>query len=238
MNVGPSTPITWYGSPRSSIVLPMIAGSLAEMPAPQSVADHRDVRAAGTVFLRRVRAAHRDGRAKHFEIAARRVNPLHLLGTVAAGEIDARARKIVRGDGLKHLRLLAPDDEFRNRYRITVPLREMAHERTSRSGCGYESGCSSTVLTTEKIAVFAPMPSASATIAVSANAGLRHRMRTAYCTSLIKCSMKFPLAMRRRSLDGFGSPDAMTVYTASGCKLFPAGAPTRYELSAAARCSG
>jgi hypothetical protein len=41
----------------------------------------------------------------------------------------------------------------------------------SRSGCGYWSGCRTTPLTTLKIAVLAPMPSASVRIATMLNAG-------------------------------------------------------------------
>jgi hypothetical protein len=50
---------------------------------------------------------------------------------------------------------------------------------TMRSGSGYGSGRSTTALTTLKMAVVAPMPSASVRIAVSANEGWRRRLRTA-----------------------------------------------------------
>jgi 16S rRNA C1402 (ribose-2'-O) methylase RsmI len=43
---------------------------------------------------------------------------------------------------------------------------------TMRSDPGYGAGLSKTVLTTEKIAVFAPIPSASAATAAIVNAGL------------------------------------------------------------------
>jgi hypothetical protein len=50
---------------------------------------------------------------------------------------------------------------------------------TSESGSGYASGLISTPLTTLKMAVFAPMPSASVKTATAANVGLRRRPRSA-----------------------------------------------------------
>jgi len=41
------------------------------------------------------------------------------------------------------------------------------------------------------MAVFAPMPNDSAAIAVSANPGLRHSIRSACFTSVIRLSMNF-----------------------------------------------
>ena len=49
----------------------------------------------------------------------------------------------------------------------------------SRSGWGYPSGRRITPLTTEKIAVLAPIPSASVRMVTSANPGVRSRFRTA-----------------------------------------------------------
>jgi hypothetical protein len=43
-------------------------------------------------------------------------------------------------------------------------------KRTTRSGSGNGTGFRSTALTTEKMAVFAPMPRASAAIAAAVNA--------------------------------------------------------------------
>src|ERR1035438_8435408 len=55
-----------------------------------------------------------------------------------------------------------------------------------RSGWGYGSGWSRTAFTTEKMAVLAPMPSASAVTAVAVNPGLRLSKRQAYCRSARK----------------------------------------------------
>jgi hypothetical protein len=53
------------------------------------------------------------------------------------------------------------------------------HKNTSRSGFGYASGRSRTLLMTLKIAVFAPMPHASVRIATAVNAGDFFKLRSA-----------------------------------------------------------
>src|SRR4051812_9769301 len=58
-----------------------------------------------------------------------------------------------------------------------------------RSGSAYGSGFRSTALTTEKTAVFAPMPSASVATAAAANSGRRLNSRHEYLRSLAKDSM-------------------------------------------------
>src|SRR5580658_424651 len=60
---------------------------------------------------------------------------------------------------------------------------------TMRSGWGNARGLSSTVLTTEKMAVFAPIPSASADIAVAVKPGLWRSRRKACFTSNQKVSI-------------------------------------------------
>src|SRR5215510_13226252 len=47
-----------------------------------------------------------------------------------------------------------------------------------RSGCAYGSGLSNTVLTTEKIAVFAPIPSANVSTATNVRPGFLANIRT------------------------------------------------------------
>jgi hypothetical protein len=59
---------------------------------------------------------------------------------------------------------------------------------TMRSDPGYGAGLSKTVLTTEKIAVFAPIPSASAATAAIVNAGLCRNIRSECLRSLIRSS--------------------------------------------------
>jgi hypothetical protein len=60
---------------------------------------------------------------------------------------------------------------------------------TTESGSWTPTGRSSTALTTEKIAVFAPMPSVSAATAASANAGLCANTRTDFLRSRKNVSM-------------------------------------------------
>src|SRR5579862_1087882 len=62
-----------------------------------------------------------------------------------------------------------------------------------RSGSGYGSGFKSTVLTTEKMAVLAPMPSASAAIAVIVNPGVRRSIRSVCLRSPTNDSMSIRL---------------------------------------------
>jgi hypothetical protein len=57
--------------------------------------------------------------------------------------------------------------------------RASCHTATSRSALGYGSGFSSTLLTTLKTAVLAPMPIASVISATPVNVGLRRRARSA-----------------------------------------------------------
>ena len=60
---------------------------------------------------------------------------------------------------------------------------------TSRSGSGNGSGFSSTLSTTLKMAVLAPIPSASVTSVASVKAGVRSRRRAACRTSRIRSNM-------------------------------------------------
>ena len=57
------------------------------------------------------------------------------------------------------------------------PCGDVFINATMRSGSGAAIGLSRTALTTEKIAVFAPMPSVSAATAASVNAGALIRIR-------------------------------------------------------------
>jgi len=61
--------------------------------------------------------------------------------------------------------------------RFDVPL--LSHTTTRRDGSLYGSGVSSTPFTTEKIAVLAPMPSASVSTTMSVKPGLFARVRRA-----------------------------------------------------------
>ena len=63
---------------------------------------------------------------------------------------------------------------------------------TRRSGSGNGTGFSSTALTTEKIAVFAPMPSARAATAAIVKLGLCRNVRSEYFRSRKNVSMRSP----------------------------------------------
>ncbi|MNC89518.1 hypothetical protein D3C83_54660 [compost metagenome] len=60
------------------------------------------------------------------------------------------------------------------------PWGETLRNITSRSGSGYGNGSRITVLRTEKIAVFAPIPRASAVTAANVNPGVLRRRRRAW----------------------------------------------------------
>ncbi len=71
--------------------------------------------------------------------------------------------------------------------------RHALYRRTSRSGSRYGSGDRSTLFTTEKTAVLAPMPNASVRIATRAKAGLARSERSVWRRSKAKFDMReFP----------------------------------------------
>ena len=67
-----------------------------------------------------------------------------------------------------------------------LPLALVCRKTTSRSASGNGSVFSSTALTTEKIAVLAPIPRASAATAASVNPGLRRNRRSECRVSLAR----------------------------------------------------
>src|SRR5271169_1924040 len=72
---------------------------------------------------------------------------------------------------------------------IGGPSGRAVPKTTIRSGSGAETGFSRTELTTEKMAVLAPMPSARAATAVAVNAGVWRKIRREYLRSLRKASV-------------------------------------------------
>jgi|SRR5436853_4367104 len=62
----------------------------------------------------------------------------------------------------------------------THPSGAVVMNTTRRDGSGYGSGVSNTVLTSEKIAVLAPMPTASVRTATRVNPGFVRHVRSAY----------------------------------------------------------
>ena len=90
---------------------------------------------------------------------------------------------------------------------------------SSCSAFGYGSGRRSTPLTTLKIAVLAPMPSASVRTVSAANPGWRLRPRRAYRRSFFRLSMKASMNPRRGVVGGgaekCSAADVPTVSAAS-----------------------
>src|SRR5438093_5417974 len=72
------------------------------------------------------------------------------------------------------------------------PPGEVFMNMTSRSGSGNGTGFNNTALTIEKMAVFAPMPSASAAMAVTVNAFACLNIRRECFRSFKKVSMDLP----------------------------------------------
>src|SRR5215213_3500764 len=66
---------------------------------------------------------------------------------------------------------------------------------TSCLGCGKGSGCRRTVLTTEKIAVFAPMPRPMAMIAMAVRLGFFHNIRVEWTRFFQSTSIDLPLSL-------------------------------------------
>src|SRR5437660_428115 len=93
--------------------------------------------------------------------------------------------------------------------------------KTSRSGSATGSGLSNTVLTNEKIADVAPIPSASAVTAVIVKPGLLRNMRTECFTSLRIASIADHSLCRIVCREQFvtGQPSAFTDLPALGLTL-------------------
>src|SRR5262245_19396588 len=93
------------------------------------------------------------------------------------------------------------------------PCADVFMNSTSRFGSGYGTGFSSTAFTTEKIAVFTPIPSARAATAATVNAQLCRNIRRQWCTSFIRASTTGLLAQWHRAFVGLDagehSPDRL-----------------------------
>src|SRR5580698_8235455 len=86
---------------------------------------------------------------------------------------------------------------------LLLPSAVLHCSETMRSGSGYESGWSRTALTTEKMAVLAPMPRASVRMATSEKPGLLRRLRRPYFRFWRSESMDTPrVRLRIGALDG------------------------------------
>ena len=97
--------------------------------------------------------------------------PNEAIGRVAAGEVDALAA--IRAHLLERAIEPAPIDDSPRTTRPVRPACPARHSRRRAVGVRKGSGRISTALTTEKIAVFAPMPSASVSAATAVKPGRR-----------------------------------------------------------------
>ena len=150
-----------------------------ELPPPEGVGDHDRERTARLLLLRGRQAARRRARVEHVEELRRHDVHRRVVGARTDGHADLAA--LVIGDRLETPRLRLPVVKVgRGHLRPRRPrLRPEIAEATIRSARSNGSGRRITASTTLKIAVVAPMPSPSVTIAVSAKPGCRTMLRTA-----------------------------------------------------------
>jgi hypothetical protein len=106
------------------------------------------------------------------------MDSLHLLRLAHAVDVDARPAEIVSRDILEHVRLPRQNVHFRNRQReaTAVRRREPQLDDSVRLRIGQRSR--SAALIREKMAVFAPIPTARVTIAAIVKPELRRNIRT------------------------------------------------------------
>ena len=102
------------------------------------------------------------------------------------------------------------------------PCGEFVVKKTIRSGSGYGMGRSRTVLTTEKIAVFAPTPSARARTAVAVNPGAWINIRRECLRSCRKDSIKSYTSPRKKSISNFPKKEGRPVRTSMDSEGPPA----------------
>jgi hypothetical protein len=117
-------------------------------------------------------------RAEQWQIRRRHLAPLHLLRLVTSADIE-----VLEGparDRLERLDVILPVDEFPDETgELPLVRRFVSRMLTRRSASGKGSGLIRTESMALKTAVFAPMPSASVTIATAVNPGVRLKDVTA-----------------------------------------------------------
>ena len=151
----------------------------AEAPLPEAVAEHDDVLEALATVPGQERPAQHRRDAEDLEEVRRRIRPGQLLRLAGAGEIHVpAARDRERVEDVRALGDLLEARHREARLEI-VEVRVVVISVTRRSGWSYGSERNSTALTSEKIAVLAPIPSASVRITTSENPGWWTRRRIA-----------------------------------------------------------
>ena len=175
-------------------------GRAAELPLPEAVADDRDraIRsAAARVVGWRERAAEHRRHAERVEHAAARPEAVHELRLAAGREVEPLVAPRERPSNRSRRDRICSQIGFVHDRR-PVPLLITVPSVISASCCGALTGSarSSRLLTSEKIAVLAPMPSASDSAATRETTGVARSARTA----------------RRRSCTG--PPEGRIIYDA------------------------
>ena len=157
------------------------------MRSPEALADHRDARRAGAIFVGGERAADHRLQADRLEHLRRHEAADQPLGLIAAGQVEHRAA--IDAEVLEDLVLLAPVLKIRPRDRHRLARRASSPPSIMmRSMSAYGYGRSITASTTLKIAVVAPMPSASVSMTTAVKPGALRSVRSAKRTSLVTAS--------------------------------------------------
>ena len=151
---------------------PVEDGSVtAKLPMPVGVAEHHGVRRPWSILCIREPSADLRLDAERGQDSPAHRQRAHFLWIPAAGDGRRRAIRAPRAQVLEGLAVLLLGDEDHVGEVRQVRAANRVGIRTSLSESGYGSGLMSTALTTLKIAVVAPMPSAIVTIAAAANPG-------------------------------------------------------------------
>src|SRR6267143_6222073 len=119
VKVGSRIPITVNGSPPRSMLLPTRFRSEPNRRRHSPPARWP----ARAILFRRKRSPGHRSRSEQPEKLRRNVHTLELFRTIFAGQVYAGPPEIVRRHILKHLRLLSPNNELRNRRNVSVSLR-------------------------------------------------------------------------------------------------------------------
>ena len=177
------------GQSRSSV--PMISWTAAEAPLPKRVAQHHL-----SAACRRIRSGQKTvtQTRRHAQQRYQIRSCYHardFLRRPGVGErqaVSAIRRELFKGMILRRdIEKVARDSM--SRIHDSIPVRRRRAVRDARR----PSGRSSTAFTTEKIAVLAPIPSASVSTATIVNPGDFRNIRSAYFKSLHhRCSFRWP----------------------------------------------
>ena len=131
------------------------------------------------------------------------MNAFDNLRPISSAQVQARAGEVIRSDVLKYLPESLPGHVLRYGHRIAGAAAIALTTRTSWSGSWYGSGLSSMALITLKMAVFAPIPRASAVIATIENPGFFNRKRIDWRTSCAKWLMSKEYALMTQKVCRF-----------------------------------